>query len=164
MKKKKSVSKDLPKLSTIIIVGLICTGLAIAGFFYVESFIPVNTDKLILGVPENHFIKIVSDSDGIPRFAIQSSKVGKVVPGINNSSPEIILSKNALVAFHIINEEKNTRDAKSMHDFHIDEFNVHSDKLEYFQTNTVIFVADKTGVFEYYCSIHPEMKGKILIK
>jgi plastocyanin len=36
--------------------------------------------------------------------------------------------------------------------------------LAYYETQTITFVADKTGTFEYYCTIHPEMKGNITIE
>ena len=42
----------------------------------------------------------------------------------------------------------------------IDEFDTHAKDLGYFQSQTVIFTANKTGTFNYYCSIHPEMTGK----
>jgi plastocyanin len=44
-----------------------------------------------------------------------------------------------------------------------DEFNVHTRDLGYFETQTVTFLADKKGTFEYYCTIHPEMKGIIKV-
>lgn len=161
---KKQVSINFPSKFTIGIVGVFCLVIVLAGFYYFDSLIPVNTDTPIFGVPENHFIKVVRDFNGNPTFAIQSSKGGKVIPGLNTSSPQIVISKGSIVAFHIINEVQNTKNEKSLYDFHIDEFNVHSKKLEYFQTNTITFVADKSGTFEYYSSIHPEMTGKIHIE
>lgn len=45
------------------------------------------------------------------------------------------------------------------HDLKIDEFNVSTAKLSGGQEETIEFVADKAGTFEYYCSIgsHREM-------
>ena len=40
-----------------------------------------------------------------------------------------------------------------MHDFKIDEYNVATPKLSSGQTASVTFVADKTGSFQYYCSV-----------
>jgi plastocyanin len=40
---------------------------------------------------------------------------------------------------------------------------VHTKDLGYFQTQTVTFIADKEGTFQYYCTIHPEMKGNIVV-
>lgn len=39
------------------------------------------------------------------------------------------------------------------HDLVIDEFNVRTDRLTGAGTDTIEFVADKTGTFEYYCSV-----------
>lgn len=39
------------------------------------------------------------------------------------------------------------------HDFVIDEFNVRTPVIEGGETAEVEFVADKTGTFEYYCSV-----------
>lgn len=160
---KKQVLKKLPGKFTFVSVGIICIVVALIGFYYVDSLMPVNSDSFAFGVPENLFIKVVTDSDGKPFFAVQNTKGGKVVPGINHT-PNITISKDSLVAFHIINEVKNTQSEKSLYDFHIDEFNIHSDNLGYFQTDTITFVADKTGTFEFYSSLHPEMRGTIQIR
>lgn len=61
---------------------------------------------------------------------------------------------------HVINEDYETH---SKHNFNIDEFNVHTRDLGYFETQTISFLADKKGTFEYYCTIHPEMRGTIEI-
>jgi len=63
----------------------------------------------------------------------------------------------------LINEDKNQPNNPSKHNLNIDEFNVHTKDLGYFQSESVTFLADKTGTFDYYCSIHPDMKGVITI-
>jgi nitrite reductase (NO-forming) len=40
-----------------------------------------------------------------------------------------------------------------MHNFNIDEFNVKSDTVKAGDSTVIEFVADKTGTFEYYCSV-----------
>ena len=54
------------------------------------------------------------------------------------------------------------------HDLKIDEFNVATAKIQGGAEETVTFVADKTGSFEYYCSIgtHRQMgmKGTLTVK
>ncbi len=54
------------------------------------------------------------------------------------------------------------------HDFKIDEFNVATKKIASGEQDTVEFVADKTGTFEYYCSVgtHRQMgmKGTLTVK
>ena len=39
------------------------------------------------------------------------------------------------------------------HDFKIDEFNVSTSRLQSGQSETITFVADKAGTFQYYCSV-----------
>ena len=55
-----------------------------------------------------------------------------------------------------------------LHDFKIDEFNVATKKISGGAEETVTFVADKTGSFEYYCSIGTHramgMKGTLTVE
>jgi nitrosocyanin len=55
-----------------------------------------------------------------------------------------------------------------MHDFKLDEFNVATNKINGGESDTVTFVADKAGSFEYYCSVgtHRQMgmKGTLIVK
>ncbi|MHB1330889.1 MAG: cupredoxin domain-containing protein [Minisyncoccota bacterium] len=39
------------------------------------------------------------------------------------------------------------------HDFVLDEFNVKTQQISAGQSETITFVADKAGTFEYYCSV-----------
>lgn len=54
------------------------------------------------------------------------------------------------------------------HDWVIDEFNARTKVLSNGQTETIEFVADKIGTFEYYCSVgtHRQMgmKGTLVVK
>ncbi len=54
------------------------------------------------------------------------------------------------------------------HDLRIDEFNVATKKLNTGGQDIVEFVADKTGTFEYYCSIGSHrlmgMKGTLIVQ
>ncbi|MDO8471136.1 MAG: cupredoxin domain-containing protein [bacterium] len=45
------------------------------------------------------------------------------------------------------------KNVNGTHDFKIDEFNVSTRTLNIGETQTITFVADKTGSFEYYCSV-----------
>lgn len=55
-----------------------------------------------------------------------------------------------------------------MHDWKLDEFNAATKVLSVVQTETVEFVADKAGTYEYYCSVgnHRQqgMAGKFVVK
>jgi nitrosocyanin len=45
------------------------------------------------------------------------------------------------------------KNSGGIHDFKIDEFNVATARISGGQSQTVTFVADKAGSFEYYCSV-----------
>lgn len=55
-----------------------------------------------------------------------------------------------------------------MHDFTLDEFNVKMPVVKDGETGSVEFTADKSGTFEYYCSVgqHREngQVGKLIVK
>lgn len=54
------------------------------------------------------------------------------------------------------------------HDWKIDEFNAATKKIQAGQEDVVEFVADKKGIFEYYCSVGSHrakgMKGNLVVE
>lgn len=54
------------------------------------------------------------------------------------------------------------KNMEGMHDLVIDEFNVRTNKIKTGEQETIQFVADKTGSFEFYCSVgtHRQMGMK----
>ena len=136
--------------------------LLLIGYFALQSFSPVNSEQIIFAPSTNIFLKAIDSPQGY-HYASQSTKGGKVLPSVTGSSTPITVSKGNLVQIHLINEEKNKPGEYSKHNLNIDEFNVHSKDLGYFQTESIIFLADKTGTFDYYSSIHPEMRGTITV-
>lgn len=60
------------------------------------------------------------------------------------------------------------RNALGTHDWTIDEFNAKTKLLNAGEEETVEFVADKKGTFEFYCSVpgHREagMKGMLIVE
>lgn len=57
---------------------------------------------------------------------------------------------------------------EGMHDWVIDEFNSRTDVISAGESQTVEFVADKAGTFEYYCSVGNHramgMKGSLIVE
>lgn len=145
-------------------IGIAGVVVSIAVYAVILSMTPVNVDYPVLEPPENFFLKAIKTPDGKNIFASQSAKGGKNVPTIGKQSPTLHISEGNLVSIHFINEQKNTADEKSLHNINIDKFNVHSNDLVYFQTQTITFLANEKGEFSYYCSIHPEMKGRIIVE
>jgi len=131
------------------------------GFFVLHSFTPVNSSTPVFVSPTNISLKAVKSSQG--NYHYQTTKGGKNLVNVEGKSPSITISKNNLVQIHLINEETNQPGNPSKHNLNIDEFNVHTKDLSYFQTYSVTFLADKTGTFDYYCSFHPDMRGTITV-
>ncbi|HEY7471195.1 MAG TPA: Sec-dependent nitrous-oxide reductase [Gemmatimonadota bacterium] len=81
-------------------------------------------------------------------------------------TPEhIVVNRGETVVLHITNIEQ-AREAT--HGFTIDKHNVHL-SLEPGETQTIRFVADRAGVFPYYCTefcsaLHLEMAGYLLVR
>jgi len=162
--KQKNQPKKLGRTTIFILAGIVVVGAA-GGYFAYQSFIPVNVDYPVFLSPENILIKTGKTTDGHYAFAMQSSRGGKQVPRAGGmTSPTLNVSKGNLVAVHVINEILNTSEEKSVHNFNIDEFNVHSKDLGYFESQSITFLADKSGDFIYHCTLHPEMKGILSVK
>jgi plastocyanin len=59
---------------------------------------------------------------------------------------KITVNKGDTVKINFINNV-------GFHDFVIDEFNAKTKQLKAGESETITFVADKSGTFEYYCSV-----------
>jgi plastocyanin len=164
--------------NTIIVISIIIALVSAIAYFGIKSMIPVNGNSPVFGAPKNNFVKashqpqsgylFVGQSSGAARKNLSPSTISKISSANtgNNSftdSPTgatLYVSKGGLESIHFINEDYDTH---SKHNFNIDEFKVHSKDLGYFQSQIITFIVDKDGVFEYYCSIHPEMRGKVVV-
>ena len=154
----KKVSKKL-----LIVIGVIGVVAALGITFGIRSLVPVNGDSPVLLPAENIFIKAShSMANGYEYLsqATGSVKGMRNTGGGTHVDPKYVFNLGSLQAMHVINEDYETH---SKHNFNIDEFNVHTRDLGYFETQTISFIADKKGTFEYYCTIHPEMRGTIEI-
>ena len=149
----------------IITYGIIAAILSSIGVFGYRSMIPVNSSTPVFGIPNNHFVKATySPSSGYVWVSVSSGSV-KGLRGSGGgggiTNPAYIFHKGELDSIRVINEDYQTHSA---HNFNVDELNIHTKDLNYFDTQTITFVADKPGTFHYYCTIHPEMKGDITIE
>ena len=160
MNKKQKQSSKISRSGVISIVVVTCV-IVLIGFFALNSPSPVNSNQIVFAPTSNISLKAVKSSQG--NYHYQTTKGGKIVPSAEGVSPAIIASKGNLIQIHFINEEKNELGIHSNHNLNIDEFNVHTKDLGYFQTESITFLSDKTGTFDYYCSVHSDMKGTIKI-
>jgi hypothetical protein len=145
----------MSRILILAIIGFVLVG-STAGYAWINSLIPVNGKTPVFGFAENVIITTKHTDQGFV-FASQSSGKKSISP--IHVSPKISLSKGQLVTTRIMNEDKTSK-----HNFNIDEFNVHSHDLGYFEPQAITFVADKSGTFHYYCTIHSEMRGDIIVQ
>lgn len=145
---------------TIIGIAVIAAAVSIGVYFGLGTMIPVNGTTPVFEPPTNIYILATHDSQNGYYYEEQSTRQGKKTLASGAIDASIHVIKGQLVALHVINEDKETT---SQHDLNIDEFNVHTKKLNYFEAQTINFIADKSGTFKYYSSIHPEMKSDLIV-
>jgi hypothetical protein len=156
-----SVRMTKKRLISYGIIAVIISGISITAY---KSMIPTNGNTPVFGIPNNHFVKAkYSAGSGYAWVSISSGSVkglrGSGGGGISN--PTYVFNRGGLQSMHLINEDYETH---SKHNFNIDELNVHSKDLAYYDSQIITFVADKPGTYQYYCTIHPEMKGNITVE
>lgn len=109
-------------------------------------------------------MQIKSETSGTPSGAMQEGTVKEfTVEGSNFKfvPAEMTVNKGDTVKITFKN-------SGGFHDFVIDEFNVKTKQISGGNSESVEFVADKVGSFEYYCSVgkHRQMgmKGTLTVK
>lgn len=121
------------------------------------KFIFINDKPVIINnntVPQNETgINIVEDEE-VKIFTIDASK-------FQFSIKEIKVKEGDKIQIILYNVE-------GFHNFVIDEFNATSKTIGAGQTTSVEFVANKKGIFEYYCGVanHRQlgMVGKLIVE
>jgi hypothetical protein len=169
-KKRKSYSRNANAGRTgfkfskglIITVSAAAGIVSLLGYAGIHSLIPVNGTVPVFAAPRNSFIKATYSQQTGYYFLSQSAGGVKGSRGGSASvNPVYYLKKGSLESVHLINEDYETH---SKHNFNIDQFKVHTKDLGYFESQTITFIADKLGTFEYYCTIHPEMRGTVTVE
>ena len=147
----------------MITIGVLAAIASAAGYFGLKSMIPVNGSSPAFGFPANTYIKATHERSGYEYVSQSSGSVKgmRTSGGGSLVNPTYTFSSGELESIHFINEDYDTH---SQHNFNIDEFKVHTRDLKYFESQTITFVADTPGTYQYYCTIHPEMKGNIVIE
>ncbi len=144
------------KRNTILTITGIVVLCSVGGYYVVNSMIPVNATSPVFGAPANFYVKSIPTQHG-PMFALSSTKGGKnsFTP---SQKPIVSVSRGELISFHMINQDNQK------HNLSMDEFNVHTKDLSYFESQSITFIADKTGEFTFHCTLHPEMSGTFIVK
>ncbi len=139
------------------------TKIIIVGVLISVGLLLFNAVTHFSGPARNSFLKMNYSPQTGYAFVSQSGGTVKGLKGSGGSSvganPTLHLSKGFPEAIHIINEDTT----HSKHNFNIDEFNIHSSDLGYFQSQIINITPNKNGTFMYYCNIHPEMKGTVIV-
>jgi plastocyanin len=134
---------DKKRILVIAIVVLVILS-AVGSFFFLNSRPPQQASKTAL----------VSTTGVTKEFTVTASSYAFDVK-------EMKVNKGDLVRIKFINTEAS-------HDWVIDEFNARTNRIGAGQSETVEFVPDKTGTFEYYCSVtlHRQfgMKGNLIVE
>jgi plastocyanin len=165
-KKNKNKNKNRITPKNIIVIGIVFTVISLIIYGGINSLKSSNGNFLLLSPPRNFFMKATYLPNEGNVYTSQSTGTAKILnSGAGSNSrighnPTITLNQGNSLSIHLINEDSEKH---SRHNLNIDEFGIHTKDLGYFQTQTVTFTANKTGTFNYYCSIHPEMNGKITV-
>lgn len=158
-RQKNAKGKAFISKGMIIGIAVAAVVVSLTVYLWVNSLVPVNGNSPVFAAPTNTFIKSSYSPQSGYVFTSQSTSSARRSIGIGYNSPAITLRQGELESIHIINE-----DTSSKHNFNIDAFKVHSKNLGYFQSQSITFIANKVGSFPYYCTIHPEMKGTVIIE
>ena len=117
----------------------------------VISFIIVGTlwgVSNIINQPEGPSIKNVS---GILLIAQNNA--------FNKTNPDIYASVNVPMKLVVVNKDF------VRHDLIVDRLKINTAYLSSEQDFTTAIASKKSGIFEYYCSLHPTtMRGEIIVK
>jgi nitrosocyanin len=145
-----------------------------------NKFVPIVLIVLVLGVGGYYVMKRGSNGSNsytmTPTVATTPAVTGStgadssmgavkefdVEGGMYYFKPNVItVKKGDTVKIVFTNKE-------GMHDWVIDEFNARTKKIKEGETDTVTFVADTVGTFEYYCSVGSHramgMKGSLIVQ
>jgi plastocyanin len=158
-KQKNARGKMIFSKGMIIAIGVAAAVISIIVYLGIHSLVPVNGNSPVFAAPTNTFIKGTYSPQSGYTFISQATSGGRNSLPIGYNSPTITLKQGELESIHMINE-----DTSSKHNLNIDAFRVHTNNLGYFQSQTITFIANKAGSFPYYCTIHPQMKGLVVVQ
>ncbi len=126
-------------ITTVIILVLVLGGI------YLLSTSPGNSEPM--------------GEEDVKVFKITGNNFRFFMDGIE--SPDLRVNEGDRVRIDFTNEE-------GFHDWKIDEFNASTAQISAGQSESIEFVADRKGTFEYYCSVGQHrangMKGNLIVE
>lgn len=104
----------------------------------------------------------------IPQTTDSATEEGQNVVVVDLSGKMFEFSKTEIKVKKGDTVKINFQSTEGMHDFVIDEFNAATKRVSPGEVTSTQFVADKTGTFEYYCSVASHraqgMVGKLIVE
>ena len=145
-------------MNNTFITVLVIIILALGGFFLFQKRGVAPVDDLDPGVKVDTTMPVLG-SDVEETLVVKEFSVDAAPFSFTPST--MTVNKGDTVKITV----KNT---KGTHDLKIDEFNTATRILNAGESETITFVADKTGTFEYYCSVGNHramgMVGKLIVR
>lgn len=139
-------------MNKILITTIIVLIVAIGGLYVLNVLLPVTGNALSGG-------KEKSDSASVKTFVVTGDHLRFFIDGVESPDIKVRQGDNVRIEFS---------STEGFHDWKVDEFNAATEKVALGKTTSVEFVADKNGVFEYYCSVGQHrangMKGKLIVE
>ncbi|HEY4482716.1 MAG TPA: cupredoxin domain-containing protein [Candidatus Paceibacterota bacterium] len=141
----------MTKLIWIVVIAI----LVIGGIWYLSGFTTSSTsDATVENQPITTQENPPAPVSGVKEFTVTGSNFA--------FSPSTITVNKGDTVKIIFNNDDGT------HDWKVDKLGVATKKLGTGESETVEFVADKAGTFEYYCSVGQHramgMKGTLVVK
>src|SRR3989338_7156719 len=133
------------KITAIVIIAVLANG----GFLLFKNKSVAPTDMDInsnMPVPGNDADEMIVEKDVIETSPTNVKEFSVDAVPFSFSPSTMSVNKGDTVKITVKN-------VNGTHDFKIDEFNVSTRTLNTGETQTITFVADKAGTFEYYCSV-----------
>lgn len=145
-----------------VIVGLVLV-LAVAGFLVMKNGSKTTSKQEEMTESKK---EVVSESSAMePKNTAREAASGAT--GMMTDANTTVVTMDAgsfyykpnLIKVKVGTKVKVVMTSRDMlHDFNIDELNVHGEKTKADATSTVEFTADKIGTFEFYCSVGQHRK------
>ncbi|MDE1815009.1 MAG: cupredoxin domain-containing protein [Thaumarchaeota archaeon] len=161
VKKQRNKTKSaLISRGTVIFIAIVVAAAGAGIYYFISTSTPVNSTTPVFAAPTN--IYIIGTHDPTQGYVYEQESTRQAKKGVSGgvADASIHIPLGTLVSLHFINEDKDTG---ATMDINIDNFNVHSNKLNYFQAQSINFLANKEGTYSYYSNLHPEMKGSITV-
>ncbi len=147
--------------NTLIIVVIVAL-LALGGWYYMNQQSPQGPEEadVTAGMP-------APGMEGVDEMVVTGDESAPTVKEFTVEGGKFYFAPNTLTVKKGDTVRVTFKNKDGFHDFVIDEFNARTKQINGGQEETIEFVADKAGTFEYYCSVgtHRQMgmKGTLTV-